>query len=60
MAKRYGRLPTELLDLTLHEWELNVAIMAKSLEIEKDRRIPKTPALGKSWKDLGIGYAVKE
>jgi len=61
MAQRYGKLPSELLELTLHEFEMNIAIMARAIETDKARRNPKLPVTGaKSWKDLGIGYEVKE
>lgn len=63
MAKRYGKLPTEIInDLTVYEFNLNSAIMLSALTIEAGQRKDaqenvsdgKTGKQFQSLKDFGV------
>lgn len=60
MARRYTKLPTELLDeLTVYEFSLNMAIMLAALKIETKNNAknnPKNKQRAMSFGKLGFGY----
>jgi len=60
MARRYKKTPTELLEMTMYDFTLNVAIMLKALMIEtkpkeKDNVDQKKP----NWSAFGFDHEVK-
>lgn len=57
MAQRYHCLPTDLLNLSIYEFSMNVAIITKVALAEKARRENTEPVAKKSaWNDIGIHY----
>jgi hypothetical protein len=59
MAQRYGKLPSEILnELTIEEYNLNLAIMVAAVEYGKEKEeCDKNPP---EWSNLGIKYSVKK
>ena len=49
MAKRYGKLPTEILSLDLDEYALNVVILHTALKYEASVHEGKPMLLSRGW-----------
>ena len=60
LSQRYGIVPTELLDMSVYDFTLNIAIMLKAMNIENDRRGgKKRDQKTKKWSNFGFDYKEK-
>jgi len=64
VAQRYGLLPTEVLELSMHDFMFNVTVLLavlkeQSIEAEKAKMKKHAEPKGRSWASLGIHHEVK-